>query len=127
LSNESQSLFHRIGGQDALSKIVFEMYKLVLDDPKLAPFFKDVPMDRLKRMNTEFIASALGGPTRYSGAELVAIHRGRGIHREHFSKFVGHLATALADHGVNAKDIDDVLGRIAMSAGKITGDANVDG
>lgn len=127
MSETSSTLYERLGGQEKLSKIIFDMYKLIVADPDLAPFFEDVPIDRLSRMNTEFIASALDGPVHYSGSDLVAVHRGRGIERQHFSKFVGHLATALEQHGVSQSDVDAVLGRIAMYAGKITGDANVDG
>lgn len=127
MSEASSTLYERLGGQEKLAKIVFDMYKHVIADPELAPFFKDVPIDRLSRMNTEFIASALDGPVHYSGSDLVAVHRGRGIQRQHFSRFVGHLATALEQHNVSPADIDAVLGRIATYAGKITGDANVDG
>lgn len=127
MSEPTRTLYDRLGGQEKLAKIIFDMYKLVVADPELAPFFKDVPIERVSRMNTEFIASALDGPIQYSGSDLIAAHRGRGIARQDFSKFVGHLATALEQHGVSPEDVDAVLGRLAMYAGKITGDANVDG
>ncbi len=122
-----ETLYDRIGGRQAIEKIVTILYDRVLHDESLAPFFANVPIDHLRRMNAEFIASALDGPLQYSGAELVAAHRGRGITRAHFSAFVGHLALALEDHGVGPGDVDAVLGRVATFASKITGDANVDG
>tara|TARA_R110002049_G_scaffold305056_3_gene501068 strand:+ start:9217 stop:9600 length:384 start_codon:yes stop_codon:yes gene_type:complete len=127
MSDDLNSLYERLGGQEKLAKIVFDMYQGVLADEDLAPFFENVPMDRLNRMNTEFIASALDGPIRYTGAELVAVHSGRGIQRKHFSAFVSYLAEAMRNNGVEERLIDDVLGRVAMYAGKITGDANIDG
>lgn len=127
MSEPTPSLYERIGGQAAIQEIVRLMYERVLRDETLAPFFANTSMDHLRHMNTEFIASALDGPVQYSGAELVAVHRGRGITRAHFSSFVGHLAVALEQQGVSPTDVDAVLGRIAMFAGKITGDANVDG
>ena len=127
MSDESDSLYERMGGQEKLAKIVFQMYQRVLRDPELAPFFEGVSMERLKKMNTEFLASALDGPINYTGAELIAAHGGRGITRAHFSAFVGHLADAMRENGISERDIDDVLGRLAMYAGKITGDSNVDG
>lgn len=122
-----KTLYDRIGGRQAIEKIVTILYDRVLHDESLAPFFANVRIDHLRHMNSEFIAAALDGPVQYSGAELVAAHGGRGITRAHFSAFIGHLALALEDHGVAPSDVDAVLGRLATYAGKITGDANVDG
>jgi hemoglobin len=127
MSEQASTLYERLGGQEKLAKIIFDMYKLVLSDPDLAPFFKDVPIERLSRMNAEFIGAALDGPIQYSGKDLVAAHSGMNVTRQHFSKFVGYLATALEQHGIAKQDVDAVLGRLAMMAGKITGDANIDG
>jgi hemoglobin len=127
MPEDSRTLYERLGGEEEIVKIVFAMYKRVMADPELAPFFENVPIERLGRMNAEFISSALDGPITYSGADLVAAHRGRGIELHHFSKFVGHLAATLEHRQVDPHDIDAVLGRIATYAGKITGDANVDG
>ena len=78
-------------------------------------------------MQNHFLASAFDGPAEYSGAELTAIHAGRGIKGTHFAKFCGHFADVLEDRQINPRDIDDALGRLAMFKDKITGDANVDG
>lgn len=120
-------LFERIGGAEAVAEIVRDMYRRVLADPELAHFFTKVDIERLQRMQFEFIASALGGPIQYSGAELHAIHKGRGIQAQHFSQFVGHLASAMEDRGISQQDIDQMLGRMAMFRDRITGATNVDG
>jgi len=120
-------LFERIGGAEAVAEIVRDMYRHVLADPELAHFFSKVDIERLQRMQFEFIASALGGPIQYSGAELQAIHKGRGIQAQHFSKFVGHLATAMETRGISKEDVDQMLGQMAMFRDRITGSANVDG
>ena len=120
-------VFERIGGADAVAQIVKDMYDRVLVDDELADFFKNVDMTHLRRMQLEFIVSALGGPVTYSGAELQAIHAGRGITAHHFSKFVGHLADAMEAHQVSKDDIDKTLGRLATYRDRIIGSANVDG
>ena len=116
-----------MGGADKVFAIVSRMYDLVLADPELSPFFADVQLDRLRKMQYEFIASALGGPVSYSGAELQAVHAGRGITPAHFSKFVGHLANAMEEQGAGQAEIDEMLGLIAMYRDRIVGGANVDG
>lgn len=120
-------LFERIGGAEAVAQLVREMYDLVLQDDELSPFFANVDMQRLQRMQFEFIASALGGPVSYSGAELQGIHAHRGITPHHFAKFVGHLATAMENRGVDQADIDKMLGQMAMYRDRIVGASNVDG
>lgn len=123
----SDSLFDRLGGATGVAELIQEMYRRVLNDPELAPFFKNVPMDRLHRMQFQFIAAALDGPAEYTGAELSAIHRGRGITGHHFAKFCGHFADAAEASGAASSDIDSALGRLAIYKDMITGEANVDG
>jgi hemoglobin len=123
----ADSLFDRLGGATGVAEIVQEMYRRVLDDPELAPFFEKVPMDRLHRMQFQFIAAALDGPVEYTGSELTAIHRGRGITAHHFANFCGHFADAVEAVGATPRDVDDALGRLATYKDKITGEVNLDG
>ena len=122
-----QQLLERIGGVEVVAELVREMYRRVLADPDLAPFFEKVDIERLQRMQFEFIASALGGPVSYSGAELQAIHQGRGITPTHFSQFVGHLAGAMEERGVAKEDVDKMLAQMATYRDRVIGAANVDG
>ncbi len=122
-----ESLFDRLGGAEHVFEIVSAMYKRVQADEELSPFFARATWERLQRMQFEFMAAALGGPVTYSGAEIQAIHAGRGIKQQHFSKFVGHLADEMEDRGVPRDDIDAVLAQLAMYRDRITGGANVDG
>ena len=122
-----EQLFDPLGGPTGLTAIVKDMYERVLTDPELSPFFENVPMDRLHAMQYQFLASAFGGPVDYSGAELTAIHTSHGIRASDFAKFCGHFAAALEDRGVEPKDVDDALGRLAMFKDKVTGESNTDG
>lgn len=123
----SDTLFDALGGAETVAKIVDTMYDRVLADPSLGPFFENVETQRLRKMQYEFIASALGGPVTYSGGELQGIHAKHAITAQHFTQFVGHLADAMKQHGGSPEQIDDMLGRIAMYRDRIVGSANVDG
>jgi hemoglobin len=103
------------------------MYRRVLEDPQLAPFFANTSMERLRRMQYQFLASALDGPVAYAGTELNSIHRGRGITAHHFARFCGHFADAMEARGADPHDVDNALGRLATYRGKIIGEATVDG
>jgi len=120
-------LLDQVGGPEGLRRIVDEMYVRVLADKELSPFFEGVEMDKLVRMQTEFIASITSGDIEYTGADLTKVHAGRGITRQHFTRFVSHLTEALEARQVTPHAIDQVLGKLAMYNDKITGSANVDG
>ena len=127
MADNVKELFERLGGASGLANVVRDMYERVLEDPDLAPFFANVSMDRLHHMQYQFLASAFDGPIEYAGAELTAIHSGRGITGQHFAKFCGHFADALEAHGVERPDVEMALSRLAMYKDKITGDVNFDG
>jgi hemoglobin len=127
MSEATDGLFEQFGGAERLSQIVHDMYDRVLSDPELAPFFKDVDLTRLHRMQYQFLASALDGPADYTGAELTAIHRGRGITSHHFAIFCGHFADAAESHGVGNASIDAALGRLAVYKDRVIGDVSIDG
>ncbi|QDT03845.1 Group 1 truncated hemoglobin GlbN [Rubripirellula lacrimiformis] len=120
-------IFDRLGGPEGVAAILQDMYERVLADPDLAPFFENTSMDRLRQMQYQFVASAFDGPVAYTGAELNAVHAGRGITRTHFSKFCGHFLEAMRARSIDPTVIDQALGRLATYADKVTGDANVDG
>ncbi len=123
----TEKLFDRVGGAEVVYKLVNAMYEGVLADPELKPFFEHVQLERLRKMQFEFMAAAFDGPVSYSGAELQAVHAGRGITAHHFAKFVGHLATAMEAEGIESTIVDEMLGRLAMHRDRIVGSANVDG
>jgi hemoglobin len=118
---DSPSLYERIGGASALDDLIEAFYIRVLADPILAPFFHDTPLDRLRKMQKEFFAMALGGPIAYSGRSLAHAHHGRGVKREHFAHFVQHLVETLKDIGVSQGDADHVIDHINTFANEITG------
>lgn len=127
MAEKEQGLLERLGGPVAVVAIVEELYDRVLADPELAPFFEHTSMDRLHTMQFEFLVAALDGPVSYSGAELTAVHKGRGITGQHFAKFCGHFADALEVRGVANADVHLALSRLSMSKDKVVGTTNTAG
>ncbi|MCC9657133.1 group I truncated hemoglobin [Rhodopirellula halodulae] len=127
MSQTDADLLNQLGGMDGVRHVVDDMYVRVLADPELTHFFDGVPMEKLSRMQTEFIASMTSGDIQYTGADLTKVHAGRGITGAHFSRFCGHLTDAMEAKQVSSHAIDQVLGKLAMYSDKITGSSNVDG
>ncbi len=116
------SLYQRLGGAEGVRHLLVAFYGRVLGDPLLAPFFQDVAMDRLVRMQEEFFGTALDGPHHATRAELTRVHAGRGIHARHFAAFCQHLGTTLQAAGVGNDDVREVMDRILALRKDIVGD-----
>ncbi len=127
MTEPSETMYAELGGEAGVVALVDEMYRRVLADHQLGPFFADTDMHRLKQMQVAFISAMVDGPVRYSGAELTEIHRGRGIERKHFSAFCGHLVDAMDARKVSSSVADQILARLAMFADKITGSTSSGG
>lgn len=127
MNEPPESLFESLGGASGVAEVIDQMYHRILADEELAPFFRDADMDRIKRMQTEFLSAMIDGPVHYTGAELTEIHRGRGIEEKHFSKFCRHVVDAIQERGVDERLIDQILGRLALYSNRITDSSNVDG
>lgn len=96
-------------------------YERVLADATLAPFFKEVSMDKLQAMQHEFFVMATGGPLEYSGRPLAHVHHGKGITKAHFAAFTGHLVETLKAMDLAQADLDEVIARVNATANEITG------
>jgi hemoglobin len=109
-ANKSTQLsdYQRVGGADAVTKVVQLFYERVLADPELADYFTDVDMGRLKRHQVLLISQVLGGPAGYDGRDLRDAHAGMQITSDHYARVFGHLVAVLHDAGVDA----EIIGRV---------------
>jgi len=106
------SIFERIGGFGALSKIVLAFYDHVLDDDLLSPYFADIDMRRLIDHQTKFMAYLLGGPASYSDEHLRLAHARLGIDNRSFDRMTVVLRETLEDFGLADRDVDSVMVQI---------------
>ncbi|GAA5154766.1 MULTISPECIES: group I truncated hemoglobin [Amycolatopsis] len=113
------SIYEQIGGQEALITVVDDFYERVLADSELEGFFRGTNMPRLKGMQVEFFAAALGGPDEYKGRSMKEVHRGRGIEQHHFDLVAKHLTESLSAAGVPQETVDTIIGAIAPLAPEI--------
>jgi hemoglobin len=122
MDDKQQTLFERVGGEQAIRDLIHDFYERVLLDPELKPFFKNVSVDKLRRMQREFFSAALDGPISYTGRPLNHVHHGRGITKHHFALYVGHLIDTFEGRGINEQDVQEIIARINTYSEEITGD-----
>ncbi|MDG5789380.1 group 1 truncated hemoglobin [Evansella sp. AB-P1] len=109
-----QSLYNKLGGEEAISKVVDYFYsELVLKDDTVKHFFENTDMEKQRQHQTKFISFALGGPNQYSGQSMAKAHEGMNLQPEHFNAIAQHLHDALAHFGIAEADIDKALSKVA--------------
>lgn len=108
-----QSLYEKVGGEEAISKVVDYFYNdLVLKDESVRHFFEHTNMDKQRSHQTKFISFALGGPKQYTGKSMAKAHESMNIQPEHFDAIVKHLHDALAHYAVEENDIQTALAKV---------------
>lgn len=121
MNTNKPSLYERLGGEEMISALIPAFYVRVLADPELGPFFIHTELEKLHAMQREFFVMATGGPIQYTGRPLAHTHHGRGITRQHFARFTGHLVETLLDMGVTQEETDEVIERINAMTNEIIG------
>lgn len=108
-----QSLYERIGGEEAVMAAVDLFYEKVLSDERTRPFFDGLEMKAQIRKQVSFMTWAFGGPKAYLGRDLRAAHAGlvrdRGLNDEHFDAITELLETTLRELGIDDELIGEAL------------------
>jgi hemoglobin len=117
----SESLFDRLGGQDAIDAVVDEFYDRILSDERVAHHFEDTDMTELRVHQAQFIAVVTGGPVEYDGADVREAHEGMGITDEEFDAVADHLDASLETYDVSETDRQQVLTEIESYRPAIVG------
>lgn len=119
MNSNTRTLYDRIGGEEAIASLVDQFYDRVLDDPELEPYFRYTPMDKLRTMQQEFFAAALGGPTAYSGQPIDYVHQGRGITTRQLTRFMNHLIATIQHAHPNTQEVNEMISRISTYADEV--------
>ncbi|MFM1654602.1 group 1 truncated hemoglobin [Brevibacillus sp. B_LB10_24] len=105
------TLYEKLGGEEAIGKVVDYFYDLVLADDTVNHYFTNVDMEKQRRHQTKFISFALGGP-QYTGQAMAKVHAGMNLQPVHFDAIVKHLHDALEHFGVEDADISQALSKV---------------
>lgn len=108
------SPYDRVGGAPAIREVVDRLYRLILDDEALAPYFASTDLPNLKQHMASLLTTVLGGPNQYLGRDLAAAHANLKITKEHFWVVSVYLLSVLNDLSVPL-DIQRAVGTVLAS------------
>jgi hemoglobin len=119
-----KSLFDRLGGKDAIAKVVDAALKNITEDKRINKFFaktvKDPKkVDALKQNLVDQICQATGGPCEYKGKDMKTAHKGMKIKEADFQAFVEDVTKALDSAGVGATEKQELLDALGGMKGDI--------
>ena len=110
---ELAGVFEQFGGIAGLTALNEEFMALMLADPRLEPYFRNVDRPRVTRQLTEQFCAVLGGGCAYSGRDMVEAHAAFTIERAHFNALVEVLQVAMDKHGVPFRAQNKLLAKLA--------------
>ena len=109
---ESQSLYKRLGGYDALAAVTDDFIKGLATDKQLSRFFSGVSTDsqkRIRQLVLDELCAATGGPCIYIGRSMKTVHAGLGITEDDWNISVKLLTGTLNKFKVGKAEQDDLL------------------
>ncbi len=115
------SLYERLGGVDAIRAVVDNFVGRVGADARINTFFRGVDLDNLKRLLTEQICQATGGPCRYTGRSMRETHTGMSLTDAHFNALLEDLVGALNQFNVPEREKSELLAALGGMKGDIVG------
>jgi hemoglobin len=122
MSSNPKTLYDRVGGDIAIAMLVDRFYDRVLKDTELEPYFRHVPMEKLREMQLEFFSAALDGPAHYSGRSIDDVHKGKGITSRQLTRFMHHLLATIQFLKLSEREVSEMYSRIGLF-----GDSVIDG
>jgi len=107
------TLYHRIGGAEALNKVVEILYKKLMSENKIAVWFAGVDVEKIKEKQKTLLAYAFGeGSVTYTGSDLELAHSRlvqKGLSDEHYDIFVKLIKETLNEAGCDASLSDEAM------------------
>ena len=117
-----KSLYHRLGGYDAIAAFVDDLLPRLTADPQIGVYWKGKCKDSMKKdrqLVVDFLCAATGGTTNYLGRDMKTSHEGLGISDSDWNIFVQHSVASLEDLGVAEKEKAEFLSAAAALKGDI--------
>jgi hemoglobin len=124
MSPAPTTLFEQLGGKEAVSAAVDNVYSRVSADSRVSHFFAGVDMNRLRVKQKAFLTMAFGGPHNYSGQGLREGHARlvkMGLDDSHVDAIIDILGATLRDMGVQEALIQQVAAIAASVRNDVLG------
>jgi hemoglobin len=111
------SLYHRLGGYDAIAAVTDDFIGRLASDPKLQRFFvgaSDNSKARIRQLVVDQLCAATGGPCIYLGRDMKTVHKGLNITEADWTAATTDFAASLDKFKVGAAERRDLAAALAQ-------------
>lgn len=109
---EPGSLFDRLGGMPAVEAVIADFIGNVAADERVNAPFGLTDLKLLQKRLVEFVCVATGGPCKYGGRDMKAVHHGMAVTNAQFDALVGDLVKSLEKFKVPEREKSELLGAL---------------
>ncbi len=106
------SLYRRLGGYDAITAIVDDLFVLLRKDSRFVRFGTGRSIDshrRSQQLIVDQICSLSGGPCYYTGRDMKTSHAGLGISEEEWTANLELTRHVLENRGIGSREQTEFL------------------
>ncbi len=111
----AKSLYVRLGGKRPIEAVVSDFVARLAADPRVRFRFANSDIPKLTADLVDFVCMAAGGPCKYRGREMRALHASMRVSEEEWDATVEALVAALDQFDVPKREKDEVLGAIGST------------
>jgi len=104
---EEKSLYHRLGGYDAIAAVSDEFIARLATDEREKRFFTGFSTDsklRIRQLLVDLVCKSTGGPCVYIGRDMKTAHAGSGITKDDWDRSLKIFGEVLNKFQVPAKE-----------------------
>ena len=115
-AQSKDSLYHRLGGYDALAAVTDDFITGLATDPKISRFFigaSDNSKARIRQLVLDQLCAATGGPCVYIGRDMKTVHKGLHITEEDWNISVKILMGTLNKFKVKEAEQKEVAAALS--------------
>ena len=113
LRAEDDTLFADMGGKAGIDRMVDEVEKIYLADPRIKDIFGESNLERLNAKLKEDFCMVAGGPCAYTGHSMEAAHKGLHLTNANFNALVEDLQSAMDTCNIPFATQNRFLARLA--------------
>ena len=110
---ELRQVLDEFGGHEGLKVLMDDFMVILLDDPRMRPFFEQVDQQRVKDKLAEQFCVILGGDCSYTGMDMVEAHAGIEVRHADFNILVEDLQIAMDGRDIPTRAQNKLLAKLA--------------
>ncbi|MBC7539402.1 MAG: group 1 truncated hemoglobin [Bacteriovorax sp.] len=111
--NQPTAIYDKYGGYNFFHRCIYDLYLEMFDHPEIAYHFVGVNIEKLSRLQTQFLVRAIGGPDLYEGKVIKNVHAHMEITPYEFKEIAKSFRNVFIKNGVEKADVDIIMSFVA--------------